>query len=76
MIENSDMAAINSNTTNCDASDDLQTVLDHLSSGKPLDPEVERRVRERSRQIRQKLRDRHGIMNVAVDLIREVRDEI
>jgi hypothetical protein len=66
------MATINPNTV---PTDDLQAVLDHVISGTPLDPEVTRRVRERSSALRQELRKRHGILNVAVDLIREVRDE-
>jgi hypothetical protein len=69
------MSAINPITKPSDATDDLQAVLDHVATGKPLDPEVERRVRERSRKIRQNLRDRHGVLNVAVDLIREIRNE-
>ena len=69
------MAVINLPTTPADATDDLQAVLDHVATGKPLDPEVERRVRERSRTIRQALRNRHGVLNVAADLIREIRNE-
>lgn len=58
-----------------DAPDDLQTVLEHLSTGTPLDPELKRRVRERAGKIRQEIRNRHGVVEVAVELIRETRDD-
>jgi hypothetical protein len=54
---------------------DLQVVIDHVIAGKPLDPEVARRVRERSRAVQQKLVRRFGIREIAVDLIRQGRDE-
>jgi hypothetical protein len=54
---------------------DAQAVLEHAFYGKPLDPEVRRRVRERAEKLTEALRRQHGEMNVAVDLIRETRDE-
>ena len=54
---------------------DLQAVLDHVASGKPLDPEVARRVSERSRAVREELVRRFGIREIAVDLVRQGRDE-
>jgi hypothetical protein len=54
---------------------DERAVLDHLATGKPLDPETYRRVRERAEQITERLRRQHGEMNIAVDLIREIREE-
>ena len=45
------------------------------ASGKPIDPEAARRVHERAQQIRRKILARHGVLNVAVDLIRETRDD-
>ena len=38
-------------------------------------PEVTRRIQERAERIRQEIVQEHGIVNVAVDLIREGRDE-
>jgi hypothetical protein len=52
---------------------DLQAVLDSLVTKKPLDPETSRRVQERSERITEELRRRYGELNVAVELIREVR---
>jgi hypothetical protein len=54
---------------------DEQAVFEHAFRGKPLDPEVRRRVRERAEKISEELRRKHGEMNIAVDLIRETRDE-
>jgi hypothetical protein len=54
---------------------DLQAVIDHVTSGKPLDPEVARRVSERSRTVQEELLRRFGIREIAADLIRQGRDE-
>ena len=54
---------------------DLTMVINHLLSGKPMDPDLIRRVRERSEQATEELRRKVGTLNVAVDLIREIRDE-
>ncbi len=53
---------------------DIQALLDRLA-GKSLDPETYRRIRERQEGITADLEKKHGKMNIAVDLIREVRDE-
>jgi hypothetical protein len=54
---------------------DLKAVLDSVIHKTPLDPEIARRVRERSDRITQEVFQRHGLLNVAVDLVREGRDE-
>lgn len=54
---------------------DGQAVMDHVLAGKPLDPEVVRRVRERSQRATEDVRRRLGTVNVAVDLVRQARDE-
>ena len=54
---------------------DERAVFEHAFRGKPLDPEVRRRVRERAERITEELRRTHGEMSIAVDLIRETRDE-
>ncbi len=54
---------------------DLQAVIDSLMSQTPLDPVIARRVEERSERMTEALRRRYGELNVAVDLIREIRDE-
>ena len=50
---------------------DHRAMLDHAFKGKPLDPDVSKRVHERAQAVRAKL----PLTNVAVDLIRESRDE-
>jgi hypothetical protein len=54
---------------------DLNAVLANIGSGKPLDAVMLRRIRERSERITDEIRQKHGEINVAVDLIRETRNE-
>ena len=51
---------------------DQRAVLDHAFKGKPLDPEVAKRVHERAEAVRKLLPE----TNIAVDLIRESRDDV
>jgi hypothetical protein len=69
------MDAIRPSATPPNVSDDLQAVLDHLITGKPLDPELERRVGERAENIRAEILAKHGEINVAVELVREARED-
>jgi hypothetical protein len=55
---------------------DLQAVLDHLRTGKPLDPEIDRRVRERAEKIRRQILEKHGVQDIGVQIIREIRGEL
>jgi hypothetical protein len=57
-----------------DVAADNQAVLDHVLTGVRLDPEVARRVHERALRIRQEILQKHGLLNAAVDLVRETRD--
>jgi hypothetical protein len=52
---------------------DMKAVMEYVITRKPLDPEVARRVRERAEQLTEQLRAKYGEMNIAVDLIREIR---
>jgi hypothetical protein len=54
---------------------DEEQVHEHVLTGKPLDPEVYRRVRARAEKITADLRQKYGTMNRSGDLLREVRDE-
>lgn len=51
---------------------DQRAVLDHAFKGIPLDPEVAKRVHKRAEEIRKRLPE----TNIAVDLIRESRDDV
>ncbi|HMB04582.1 MAG TPA: hypothetical protein VKP69_12690 [Isosphaeraceae bacterium] len=46
-----------------------------MATGGVSDPELIRRIQERSEGARRELLERHGVLNIAVDLIREIRDE-
>jgi hypothetical protein len=56
-------------------SEEAQAVIAHAMTGKPLHPEIARRVRERSEPATEALRQRYGTLDIAVNLIREVRDQ-
>jgi hypothetical protein len=58
-----------------EVSADLGAMLKHLLAGTPIDAELARRVRERSERMTDELRQRWGDRDVAVDLIREIRNE-
>jgi len=44
-------------------------------TGKPLDPEVSRRILEKGERARKEYERRNGITDIAADLIRESRDD-
>jgi hypothetical protein len=55
---------------------DLETVCRLIAAGKKVtDPDLLKRIRQRSEQATRAIFERHGILNIAVDLIREGRDE-
>jgi hypothetical protein len=55
-------------------SQDAQAILEHVFKGKPVDPDVSKRVRARAEIVREELRNK-GVTNFAADLLRESRDE-
>jgi hypothetical protein len=70
---------VSTETTNLDLASaevmaDCEAVVDHVVSGKPLDPEVVRRVRERAAKVTEEIRRSHGVLDVGVAAIRELRD--
>ena len=54
---------------------DLDAVLKHVASGTPIEPQLARRVCERSERMTEELRKQYGELNIAVDLIRAIREE-
>jgi hypothetical protein len=42
---------------------------------KVTDPELRRRIRARAECVRQQILDKHGVVEWAVDMIRDARDE-
>jgi hypothetical protein len=57
-----------------DALADLEHALNLQATGQ-RDAVFEKRVGEQTEKIRQEILTEHGVLNVAVDLIREGRDE-
>jgi len=53
---------------------DTEALFEHLASGKPLVPEVARRIRERGERIREEVFREHGILDLGSPAIRELRD--
>ena len=58
------------------ADDDAQAVLNHVIAGTEIDPELARRVRDRADAIRRQILATHGVQDIGVQLIRELRGEI
>ena len=55
---------------------DLREVLRLVFEGKRVtDPELRRRITERADEAHRAMLQQHGVTNIAVDLIREGRDE-
>jgi hypothetical protein len=54
---------------------DLDAVMERIRTGKSLDPESRRRIRERAERITREIRPKQGELDIAVQLIRETRDE-
>lgn len=54
---------------------DREEVCRRVATEGIRDPELIRRIQERSEEARRELLERHGVLNIAVDLIREIRDE-
>jgi len=68
------MKAIENTTIPADALTDLEHAL-YLHTTGQRDLGFEKRVGEQTEKIRQEILAEHGVLNVAVDLVREGRDE-
>ena len=53
---------------------DVEAVFAAISAGKPIDPDVGKRVREAAERNREAIYQRHGLLDIAVPAIREFRD--
>jgi hypothetical protein len=72
--ENAMMNTLANNLIPTDALADLEYALQLQTTGQ-RDPEFEKRIGEQTEKIRQEILAQHGVLNVAVDLVREGRDE-
>jgi len=55
--------------------EEFDAVMLSTKTGKPLDPELCLRIRERSDRLAAENARIHGVQDIAVELIRSVRDE-
>jgi hypothetical protein len=55
---------------------DMQALIEHLTTVKPLDLETSRRIRRRGEQITAELRQKYGELDIGVPAIRELRGEL
>ena len=63
-------------TDNSDLLTDVQAVADHVAFGKPLSAEQVGRIQAESRRIQAELRRKHGLLDIGVPAIRELRGEL
>lgn len=54
---------------------DTQAILERIAHGTPLPADVYQRIQSRGDELTDQLRQQYGTMEIAVDLIREIRDE-
>jgi hypothetical protein len=57
-------------------SPESQAVVDSLVTGKPIDPEIAKRIHEKAQKIRERVFREHGLEDIAVPAIREFRGEL
>jgi hypothetical protein len=55
---------------------DVQTVAEAVAFGRPVDPAVAVRIRGRAQSITDELRRKHGLLDIGVPAIRELRGEL
>ena len=72
------MNAIETNDTGVRAEvlADAQLIAECVSAGRPIPPEVVRRVREEAQRITEAIYQKHGLLDIAVPAIRELRGEL
>ena len=54
---------------------DTEALMERIIHGTPLPADVYRRIREQGDRLREEMRQKHGTVEIAVDLVREIRDE-
>lgn len=76
VVEDEPMKTIETLSAADQAKADSEEIARHVVEGRKVtDPELRRRVTERADAVRREMLARHGVMNIAVDLLRECRDE-
>ncbi len=59
-----------------DVQADTQLIADCLASGTLVPAEVKQRVRARADKVRQEILRQHGVQDIGVQIIRELRGEL
>lgn len=54
---------------------DTQALIERIVHGTPLPPDVYQRIQEHGDKLTDEIRRQYGTIEIAVDLIREIRDE-
>jgi hypothetical protein len=73
-LENEAMATQTKDLIPLDVMADLEEAARCAASGEPADPEFVRRIAEEARKIREEVKQKHGILDIGVPAIRELRD--
>jgi hypothetical protein len=56
--------------------EEQQAVVDKILHGKPIPPTISQRIREKAQRITDELRRQHGLLDIGVPAIRELRGEL
>ena len=70
------MTTIETNEVAPEIAADGNALIESLTTGKPLDPQIARRIRARAEAITKRIRRDHGLVDIAVPAIRELRGEL
>jgi hypothetical protein len=54
--------------------EDTKALLAWIANGTPLHPDVRKRIEDRGDQLTEEIRQKYGTVEIAVDLIRQIRD--
>ena len=60
--------------TDADVIADGDALIKSLMNGAPLDPVIAKRIREKAEQITDRVYREHGLLDIAVPAVRELRD--
>jgi hypothetical protein len=53
---------------------DLEAVCEAVATGRKIDPQLRRRIDERADKVRDDIFHKHGVLDIGVPIIRELRD--
>ena len=59
-----------------EACPETQAVVEKFMTGKPIDPEIRKQIREKARQIKERVLREQGLVDLAVPGVRDFRGDI